>query len=112
LSEQFGTKNDFGVTIVADRWLGIAEVTGSADVALYLVDQYLPKWRISVYGNHLTARKSPEGWRVQLQSPTKSKPDALGYRWPKYTGECFYAATLPLAILHALLAALIAKETP
>lgn len=88
----------------------VRRYTASLDAISTLIEQKLPGWHISIFGNHMTGAKGGKGWRVQLQSPVKAKPDALGYRWPKINAECFYAPTAPLALCLAFLLALQSQE--
>lgn len=100
LSEAFGERNAHGVLIVADRWLGIAPFTSSIDAALALVEHVLPGWMWSLYHEY-----------VVTQAPNvaflKHKDIDLPLEIGEHRGD---AATMPIAILLALLLALTSNQ--
>lgn len=81
-------------------------LTSSIDAAVVLAERLFPGARFSLYVNHLTGRSDGKGSRVQITRGKGPKCPHTGIRWPRVAGECFYASTLPMAIVAATLRAL------
>lgn len=81
----------------------VPRVTASIDSALALVERVLPGWRRSVY------ERSTGGWEAVLDRNFTGRIDK-GPHEVICSSQNPHLPTAPLAILHVLLTALIAKE--